>query len=232
MKNLPINIVVSFIIFSCQTASKKEQITEHPLANPTLKNSIWVNAKYLETLEKTKSPLQANEFADTVMVNFNAKADTANLVWNFHEGSEFSVKKGKKIQLFNVYDIKPMPEYEGVLNGNKLILSNTLFTQVDTVGFIEKKFWIGKYLMKNKKITLKFDGKITGIDSLSTYYVWSDYVTTQTNIDLIDFRTKNNKSNTYGYKFIGNEIVFYKFIWQEDGLIGKSGKEVFRWKKL
>ncbi|WP_394995662.1 hypothetical protein [Emticicia sp.] len=223
MKKLFLFLSLTVILFSC----RKEQET------PDLGNTIWVNAKYLESLERTKSPLQAKIYADTVMVNFNANADTANIVWNFHESSEFIVKKGDKIQLFNAYEEKKTPEFEGILVNGTLKLGKSTFKKVDTIGFIEKKFWIGKYSAGSNQIELKFDGKISGIDSLATYYVWSDYITTQTDIDLIDFYAKNNKSTTYGYKFVGNEIIFYDFIWNEtDQITGKVGKEMFRWRQI
>lgn len=227
MKNFILQAALIVTMIACKTETKQE--TTKP---ETLENTIWVNTKYLETLERTKSPLQAKVFADTVMINFDAKADTASIVWNFHEGSSYSIKKGEKIQFFDAYEAKPKPEFEATLNNGILKIGNSLFKKVDTTGFIEKKFWIGKYSTPNGNIELKYDGKISGVDSLATYYVWSDYVTTQTEIDLIDLYAKSNKSTTYGYKFEGNEIVFYEFIWSEEGLIGKAGKEIFRWKKI
>ena len=221
MKNFFLLLSFSVFILSCEKESKKTDLS----------NSIWVNARYLETLKKTKSPLQAKVYADTVMVSFNAKSDTATMVWNFHEGSPFSVKQGERIQLFNMYTPKPTPEYEGIIDNNTLKLGKTSFQKVDTIGFVEKLLWIGKYTTEGKTIELKSDRKLTGIDSLSTYFVWTDYVTTQTNIDLIDFYDKNNQAKTYGYKFAGNEVIFYEFIWKEEGIIGTAGKELFRWKK-
>jgi hypothetical protein len=229
MKNRILFIAIISAIASCKTEHKKEDIKDN------LSNTIWVNAKYLETLERTKSPLQANVFADTVMVNFNAHADTANIVWNFHEGSEYMVNRGEKIQLFNAYEGKKVPELEGILANGLLKLGKSTFKQVDTTGFIEKKFWIGKYVVDstNSNIELKFDGKIGGIDSLATYFVWSDYITTQTDIDLIDLYAKSTKSVTYGYKFAGKDIIFYEFIWVDKDMVsGKVGKELFRWKRI
>ncbi|GAB2618482.1 hypothetical protein GCM10027035_13340 [Emticicia sediminis] len=227
MKKIFIYLSFATAIFSCNSETKRE--TSKP---ETLENTIWVNAKYLETLEQTKSPLQAKPFADTVMINFDAKADTASIVWNFHEGSSYVIKKGEKIQFFDAYEVKPKPEFEASLNNGVLKIGNSLFKKVDTTGFIEKKYWIGKYSTPNGNIELKYDGKISGVDSLATYYVWSDYITTQTDIDLIDLYANSNKSTTYGYKFAGNEIIFYEFIWSEEGIIGKAGKEIFRWKKI
>jgi hypothetical protein len=215
------------IVFSCKSETNQETMLPE-----TLGNTIWVNAKYIETLERTKSPLQAKPFADTVMINFDAKADTASIVWNFHEGSSYTIKKGEKILFFNAYEAKSKPEFEATLTNGVLKIGNSLFNKVDTTGFIEKKYWIGKYSTSKGNIELKYDGKISGIDSLSTYYVWNDYITTQTDIDLIDFYAKSNKSTTYGYKFTRNEIIFYEFFWSEEGLIGKVGKEIFRWKKI
>ncbi|GGD57491.1 hypothetical protein GCM10011514_22000 [Emticicia aquatilis] len=227
MKNFILSVALVVTIIACKTETKQE--TTKP---ETLENTIWVNAKYLETLERTKSPLQAKPFADTVMINFDAKADTASIVWNFHEGSSYSIKKSEKIQFFDAYEVKPKPEFEATLSNGILKIGNSLFKKVDTTGFIEKKYWIGKYSTPNGNIELGYDGKISGVDSLATYYVWSDYVTTQTDIDLIDLYANSNKSTTYGYKFTGNEIIFYEFIWSEEGIIGKAGKEIFRWKKI
>lgn len=225
MKNL-FYFLPLLVCICCQKESKKRENID------VLANTIWVNAKYLETLERTQSPLQAKPFADTVMINFDAKADTASIVWNFHEGSSYAIKKGEKIQFFDAYEVKAKPEFEATLNNGILKIGNSLFKKVDTTGFIEKKYWIGKYSTTNGNIELKYDGKISGVDSLATYYVWSDYITTQTDIDLIDLYANSNKSTTYGYKFAGNEIVFYEFIWNEEGIIGKAGKEIFRWKKI
>jgi hypothetical protein len=229
MKKSILFVFIFSVIISCKSEQKKEIATE------SLSNTIWVNAKYLETLERTKSPLQAKPFADTVIVSFSSKADTANIVWNFHEGSEYLVKHGEKIKLFNAYDEKQTPEFEGNLLNGVLKLGKSLFKKVDTTGFIEKKFWIGKYNVDSlqTKIELQFDGKISGIDSLATYYIWSDYITTQTDVDLIDLYANSNKSTTYGYKFAGKEIIFYEFIWDDkDQISGKAGKELFRWKRI
>lgn len=227
MKKNILYLAFATIVFSCKSKTNQETMLPE-----TLGNTIWVNAKYIETLERTKSPLQAKPFADTVMINFDAKADTASIVLNFHEGSSYIIKKEEKILFFNAYEAKSNPEFVATLGNGVLKIGNSFFKKVDTTGFIEKKYWIGKYSTSKGNIELKYDGKISGVDSLSTYYVWSDYITTQTNIDLIDFYSKTNKSTTYGYKFAGNEIVFYEFVWSEEGLIGKVGKEIFRWKKL
>ncbi|WP_460471153.1 hypothetical protein [Emticicia fontis] len=243
MKKLIILATVCIALFSCnkQTAQSETStpdststvstITTTPKSG--LGNSIWVNAKYLETLEKTKSPLKAKIYADTVMVSFNLAADTANLVWNFHEGSAYKVKNGAQLELFNVYEPKPTPEYSGSVDAATLKLGNTTFTRVDTIGFVEKKFWVGKFDNKGKTVEVRADNQLLGFDGYDTYRVWVDYVTTQTNIDLIDFGKKDSdNTKTYGYKFEGNDIVLYDFIWKEDGVIGKAGKEVFRWKRL
>ncbi len=140
-------------------------------------------------------------------------------------------KKSEKIQFFDAYEVKPRPEFEATVLNGVLKIGNSVFKKVDTTGFIEKKYWIGKYSTQSGNIELKYDGKISGVDSLVTFYVWSDYVTTQTDIDLIDLNANSSKSTTYGYKLTENEIIFYEFIWSEEGVIGKAGKEVFRWKK-
>ena len=205
MKKNILLIVFMVAIVSCKSETKQETAKSE-----TLDNSIWVNAKYLKIIEQTKSPLQAKPFADTVMISFDTKADTASIVWNFHEGSSYVIKKGEKIQFFNAYEVKPRPEFEATFIKGGLKIANTIFHKVDTTGFIEKKYWIGKYSTPNGNLELKYDGKILGIDSLATYYIWSDYVTTQTDIDLIDLYANSNKSTTYGYKFIENEIVFFE----------------------
>lgn len=242
MKKILILFVLSTFVFSCnkpysesKTGAPDSTITssiETPLKSD-LGNSVWVNARYLETLEQTKSPLKAKVYADTVMLSFNAAADTANLVWNFHEGSAYKVKNGDKLELFNVYEVKPTPEYSGSVDASTLKLGNTNFKKVDEIGFVEKKFWIGKFDNQGKTVELRADNQLLGIDGYDTYRVWIDYVTTQTNIDLIDFGKKDSdKTKTYGYKFDGSYIIFYDFIWKEDGVMGKAGKEVFRWKRL
>ncbi len=239
MKKIIILCALSSLIFSCGKESSK---TENDVPDSTtiatttkveLGNTVWVNARYLETLEQTKSPLKAKVYADTVMVSFNAAADTANMVWNFHEGSAFKVQNGDKLELFNTYEAKPTPEYTGSVDATTLKLGNTAFKKVDTIGFVEKRFWIGKYTYNGKTIELRTDNQLIGLTGFEAYHVWVDYVTTDTDIDLIDFgKNDNNKTTTCGYKFEGSEIVFYNFIWQEDGVIGKAGKEVFRWKRL
>ena len=74
MKNFILPVAFAVTMIACKSETKQE--TAKP---ETLENTIWVNAKYLETLERTKSPLQAKPFADTVMINFDAKADTASI---------------------------------------------------------------------------------------------------------------------------------------------------------
>lgn len=234
MKKLVVVLALSSVIFACSKPSSQTETTSVPEATaPTgLGNSVWVNARYLQTIEETKSPLKAKIYADTVMVSFNAAADTANMVWNFHEGSSYAVKQGDSIQLFNTYEQKPTPEFAGSLINNTLTLGKTAFKRVEGIDFIEQKFWIGKYTTNGKPIELKANNELTGMESADSYHVWVDYVTTQTDIDLIDLgKQGTDNSKTYGYKFEGNDIVFYEFIWAEDGLIGKAGKEVFRWKK-
>ncbi|MFD2521875.1 hypothetical protein [Emticicia soli] len=230
------------IIFSCSKPSSQSEtstpdsITSVAVAevpSSGLGNSVWVNARYLETLEKTKSPLKAKIYADTVMVSFNAAADTANMVWNFHEGSAFKVKNGDKLELFNTYEVKPTPEYVGSQDGSTLKLGTTTFKKVDAIEFVENKLWVGKYTSKGKTIEVGPNNQLSGVDDFDTYQVWVDYVTTETNIDLINFGKKvSDQTKTYGYKFEGNDIVFYDFIWQEDGVMGKAGKELFRWTRL
>lgn len=239
MKKIVFVFALSSIIFSCSKPSSQSEtsapdsITNLAVAEVpanSLGNSVWVNARYLETLEKTKSPLKAKIYADTVMVSFNAAADTANMVWNFHEGSAYKVKNGDKLELFNTYEVKPTPEYVGSQDGSTLKLGTTNFKKVDAIDFIESKFWLGKYTSKGKTIEVGPNNQLSGVDDFDTYQVWVDYVTTETNIDLINFGKKvSDQTKTYGYKFEGNDIVFYDFIWQEDGVMGKAGKELFRW---
>lgn len=239
MKKILVLCALSSVIFSCGKESSKTE-TEVPdstnvvnAQKTELGNSVWVNARYLETLEQTKSPLKAKKYADTVMVSFNTTADTANMVWNFHEGSAYKVRNDGKLELFNTYEVKPDPEYAGSVDANTLKLGSTSFRKVEAIDFVEKKFWIGKYNYNGKTVELRTDNQISGMDGFETYRVWVDYVTTQTDIDLIDFGKKDSEqTTTYGYKFEGNDIVFYNFIWQEDGVMGKAGKEAFRWKRL
>jgi hypothetical protein len=218
---------LSMTILSCQKEKKNENGDKQVRIDTTLENSVWVNAKYLETIEKTKSPLQASAFADTAIISFNAKADTASVTWNFHEGSQYRIVRGKTVQFFNTYEVKNVPEMEGIFENIKLKVGNSYFTKVDTISFFEKKYWYGKHKYKNVNLAFLPNGSITGIDSLSSYYIWADYVTTQTDIDLIDLKTKNNKSKTYGYKVKENKITFFDFIWEESDIIGKKGKELF-----
>ncbi len=239
MKKILALCALSSLIISCGKESSKTE-TDAPdstaivsTTKPGLGNSVWVNARYLETLDQTKSPLKAKVYADTVMVSFNAAADTANMVWNFHEGSAYKVRNGDKLELFNTYETKPSPEYVGSVDASTLKLGNTAFKKVDAIDFIDRKFWIGKYTSNGKPVELRADNQLIGFDGYETYRVWVDYVTTETDIDLIDFiKNDGDKTITYGYKFEGNDIVFYNFIWQEDGVIGKAGKEAFRWKRL
>lgn len=226
MKKL-ICILSIFSILSCQKETKTENTESEVKIDTTLENSVWVNTKYLQTLEKTNSPLQASAFADTALIGFNAKADTASLTWNFHEGSQYRIVREKTVQFFNTYEAKNTPEMEAKFENGKLKIGTSYFSKVDTMGFIEKKYWIGKHKYKNINIEFLPDGSIKGIDSLSSYYVWIDYVTTQTDIDLIDLKTKKDYSKTYGYKVKENKITFFDFIWEEDGIIGKKGKELF-----
>jgi hypothetical protein len=239
MKKIVVLFALSIIIFSCGKESSKTETNAPDSTGVTsgpeteLGNSVWVNARYLETLEKTKSPLKAKVYADTVMVSFNATADTANMVWNFHEGSAYKVRNDGKLELFNTYEAKPAPEYVGSVDASTLKLGSTTFRKVEAIDFVEKKFWIGKYNYNGKTIELRADNQLSGLDDFESYRVWVDYVTTQTDIDLIELGKKDSEqTTTYGYKFEGNEIVFYNFIWQEDGVMGKAGKEAFRWKRL
>lgn len=226
-KLLYILSLFSISISSCQKEAKMEKTESTINIDTTLENSVWVNSKYLETLEKTKSPLKASAFADTALISFNAKADTASLTWNFHEGSQYRIVREKTVQFFTTYEAKNTSEMEAKFKDGKLKIGTSFFSKVDTIGFIEKNYWIGKHKYQNINIEFLPDGSIKGIDSLSSYYVWIDYVTTQTDIDLIDLKTKNNKSKTYGYKVKDNKIIFFDFIWEEDGIIGKKGKELF-----
>jgi hypothetical protein len=112
-----------------------------------------------------------------------------------------------------------------------LKIGTSSFAKVDTIGFIEKKYWLGKFKSKKGFIEFLSDGSVKGIDSLSSYHVWVDYVTTQTDIDLIDLKSKKEISKTYGYKVKENQITFFDFIWEEEGIMGKKGKELFTIKR-
>ncbi len=219
-------LIIPFTILSCQKETKTEKASP-PNVDTTLENSVWVNTKYLQTLEKTNSPLQASAFADTALISFNAKADTASITWNFHEGSQYRIVREKTVQFFNTYEVKKIPEMKGIFEDSKLKIGDSYFSKVDTISFFEKKYWYGKHKCKNVHLEFLPNGSITGIDSLSSYYIWVDYVITQTDIDLIDLKTKNNKSKTYGYKVKENKIIFFDFIWEETDIIGKKGKELF-----
>jgi len=55
MKKFILYLSIATFVFSCNSETKQE--TTQP---ESLGNTIWVNAKYLETLERTKSPLKAS----------------------------------------------------------------------------------------------------------------------------------------------------------------------------
>lgn len=227
-------IIIPFFLilalFSCKNTQNETSSNSDATASASLEKSIWINEKYYESLLKTKSAHKSKMFADTAMVTFNQKADTATIVWNYHESSQYSVKKTEKYQLFDTYNPQQTPSMEFVIENGKLKIGNSFFRKVETDKVAESLFLAGKYETPSGEIELTNDGKVVGVDSLESYTVWTDYVTMETEIDGIDFTSKSGNTSFYGYQFVGNELVLYEFEWKDE-VIGKKGNEVFRWKR-
>lgn len=225
---IPFLLILAF--FSCKNTQNETSTNTDSSASVSLEKSIWINEKYYESLMKTKSAQKSKMFADTAMITFNATADTATIVWNYHESSQYKVTKAEKYQLFDANNPEQKPSMEFVFENEKLKIGNSFFRKVETDKVAESLLLAGKYETPNGEIELKNDGKVVGVDSLESYTVWTDYVTMETEIDGMDFTSKSGNTTFYGYQFVGNELVLYEFEWKDE-VIGKKGKEVFRWKR-
>jgi hypothetical protein len=190
----------------------------------------YINSKYLESLKRTWSTKQSQEVSRLSMVEITRKGQNSFLraVLNFHEGGDndtilmASSNQGIVVSSYDnskVYDLIIKPNGTIVLNEGKDTYELVKFEPSKAgneaqASIVNQTLFEGNYMLGNKPVRFTRDGKIIGIDSLSSYIVNTDYIDAGMAFDKVYFKNKTKKylgyGDEYGFEFRNDTLEVFR----------------------
>lgn len=209
------------LLVSCQPETPAEPVW--PAGN-------WVNVKYLEALQQSKSPMQAQTAVDLSMLIIPGDTTQAvTAIWGFHEGAPFlAARAGDRYRISESgsqlsFDLLPAPD------GQTLQAGEHRFQRLDSALLIDQivPFFLfkGDYDLAGQPVSFTKNGRITGWSDFTQYAADFDFAAGVPNFDLITC-WKNGISETeagvpFHYQFAGDTLrIFETTCIQEDTLNG------------
>lgn len=210
-----IKFALTISIYSCgnriensNTVSETEIITSDTII-PF--HGLWATEKYINTLIKTKSPRQSQEYGEFFQVPKSYKDRAFPYV--YHEGgSDFHiVKNNNSYYLQSDYDKNDSTEIIFIDNGNKMKIWNKIYVKTqENIGIPEDVLFKGQYKFGDKSVTLNADGTIDGLDSVKFYSIENDYIGPgMGDVDILYLGKKREEQLTYCFEFKSDTLFIY-----------------------
>jgi len=231
-----ITIAIVGFLFSCSPNSN-QQNSDTSNSFKTLDTIVpfagfWLNEKYVNTVIKTKSPLQAqDENANCITIPSNT-LEVTRMVGGLHDGAAdmILVKKPDKFQFYYKYNdtIRDVAYDIELLSIERIKIGDAFFLKVNEK-FLEEILFQGKYIdSKGSIVEFSINGHVTGLDNYKVYSPIYDYNDAGMDVDQVALGQTDKDKKLFGFKFISDSLFIYKLDCTEyDSLNKMCGKVDF-----
>ncbi|MGL5979549.1 MAG: hypothetical protein ACRCZY_01470 [Phocaeicola sp.] len=184
----------------------------------------WINIKYVDVLRQTASPKAAVDTTQYSLITIDK--DTANFIFNFHEGCSFPLEptadKG--------YSIGCESEWDSMDGGTLFALNDTLYLAGNEIcekfirlesltpngslaELLNEACFVGEYHQKGSDKVIRFnvDGSIMGWDDFTNYDISIDVITFPNGVDYLSLIDASGEVKRFAWKRVGDEIELFNF---------------------
>lgn len=205
-------------ISSCTSTIKQDQ-TETSSALRTLDTIVpfagfWINERYINDIERTKSPLQS-QGADVSCIDIPGRTlQRTRMIWGFHDGgADLTVVKTEKgFQFYYLEnDSVAGPAYDiDVISESRIKIDDNYFVKSSAL-FLEEMLFTGQYTAEDgSAVEFASDGRIIGLDNFTTYTPIYDYSDAGMTVDQVILRTETRSEEYYGFLFSADTMRIYQ----------------------
>jgi hypothetical protein len=225
------SLLLNLLLISCNqtTSSSEAENTDSTFTIPFPEKytGLYFTETYVNELLSSRSPRKAQNLAYFSGLIFYARNDSAfvNMDFNHHEGGwEIPVLMTEKSAGYALNLTENSPDFKIQFNEDGSV-------------WIDDDEWKGKMIKVQEKPELNLidesvnhilfptafhfndeiirfheNGKLSGIDSLASYYVYLDYFGPGMNLDMIEFSNKYdaNLTYTYGFEFTDSSLQLFE----------------------
>lgn len=197
-------------------------------------SGVWVNVKYDQKLQETKSPIQAQKSVEYSMVEIDSLASKILLIINMHEGMNEEIKnKGGELS-FSLYDGTLMPIK---IQNARLLIGDNQFIKIADDNFqqyLNKTTLAGNYQKQNgENVVFKADGTLSGLAEYTNYSVMSDFYGDGTLVNMVLMKG-NETEELYAWEIKDKELLLFNVIYgdPQDKTQGSCGNLMVKLKEL
>ena len=204
-------LLVMFLIGCKNQNTDNKSATSTPSTNPTLDTfatlrGAWVNAKYLDALNKgvTLGKLQFDNTTEVTTLDIDSS--NVQMGFNFHEGMGCELHKLDE-KFFSLYDTEGSGEKREdieIINDHTIKVGKATLTKV---GMGKKSEVIlantlvgGQYKLDQTTVQFKDDGTVTGLEPYTHYNILFDYNGEINPPNQIGLISKNDKTDYFAFE--------------------------------
>jgi hypothetical protein len=211
MRHLFIFLLILSGFLRCRNLNNNRNTANYDSIVPF--SGLWVNEKYINTINETKSPLLSQESVNESFIYIPEKLDQrTTMIYNFHVGgADLTIHKKDNEYYFYTLDLETEIEKVALKNG-KLIKNKIAFIKIDestSKGILESVLFKGQYQLDSTLIEFQDNGQITGWKEFNEYIPVIDYSGPGLNVDQIIFKTIDKRIIIKGFKFIKDSLFLY-----------------------
>jgi hypothetical protein len=180
---------------------------------------LWVNKVYADTLLLTRSPRASQRVEGNTYLYFTDSTEPSVLVGlGFHEGTAWSViRSSNKVMLYDSGEKRNMGVV-ATISPEEFRLGRQDFIKLkhpnrDNYDFdiVEELLFAGNYRMQNgASVSLSFDGRASGWDTIRYYVPNVDYIGPGMDVDQVELGSNKDKLTPYGFRFDMDTLFIYK----------------------
>lgn len=197
-------------------------------------DGIWINVKYDQQLQDTKSPIEAQGVAEYSMVEIDAAASKILVVIHLHEGMNEEIKNKGGDLSFDLYDGTSVPIR---IEGEKLQVGDNQFIRLKEANFqqyVNKNTLVGHYQTQDgTPVIFNTDGTLSGLAGYTNFSVMYDYYGDGSSVNMV-LVTDNGIGTTYTWEKEGDKLSLFNVIYAdpENKTQGSRGELMIELKKI
>jgi hypothetical protein len=210
--------------------------------NESYVEGYWVNKAWWETLQSTKSPLQASSrlgVAAIVVQKDSTGAWEAAVNYAFHEGMIYKLRPAEDGNFTLLYNEGEPKAHDFKLNADKTVfldsfemvrIGDGMMDDTDlSAGIVD-----GSYSLKGKPVEVTFwsNGSVSGLDGYDRYEFLFDYVVDEVGADQMMLIKTNSdmERDFYVFEVKGNQLLLYTIdekLDKDNNTVYEKGKVMF-----